>query len=171
MPSEPARHRIALWRELRKAGAVLLGQSTWALPDVPAVHPLLERAAALVTAGGGDFLRLAAQGLTPVDATHLTAAYETARADEWREFLADSDKYLAELAHEHAQQKYTLAELEEEEQSLDRLRRWYRDLRNRDLLGTALTAEADERLKECVRQFDDYAEAVYAHLGTPPLSS
>jgi hypothetical protein len=76
-----------------------------------------------------------------------------------------------ELVHEHAQQKYTLAELEEEEQSLDRLRRWYRDLRNRDLLGTALTAEADERLKECARQFDGYAEAVYAHLGTPPPSS
>src|SRR5206468_3636092 len=125
MPSEPARHRIALWRELRKAGAVLLGQSTWALPDVPAVHPLLDRAAALVTAGGGEFLRLAAAGLTPADAAHLTAVYESARADEWRELLADSDKYLAELVHEHAQQKYTLAELEEEEQSLDRLRRWY----------------------------------------------
>src|SRR5207249_9802842 len=112
----------------------------------------------------------AAKGVRLTDRGRLTAAYEAARADEWREVLAASDKYLAELIHEHAQQKYTLAELEEEEQSLDRLRRWYRDLRNRDLLGTALTAEADERLKECARQFDDYADAVYAHLGTPPSS-
>jgi hypothetical protein len=43
MRSEPARHRIALWRELRKAGAVSLGQSAWALPDLPAVRPVLAR--------------------------------------------------------------------------------------------------------------------------------
>ncbi len=27
MPAEPARHRMALWRELRRAGAVPVGQS------------------------------------------------------------------------------------------------------------------------------------------------
>jgi hypothetical protein len=96
--------------------------------------------------------------------------YETAREEEWREFLADCDRYLAELDREHAQQKYTLAELEEEEQSRDRLRRWYRDLRNRDLLGTTLTIQGDERLKECASRFDEYAEAVYAGLGFPPAS-
>jgi hypothetical protein len=31
--------------------------------------------------------------------------------------------------------KFTLAELEEEEQSLERLRRWYRDIRARDVFG------------------------------------
>jgi hypothetical protein len=171
MPSEPARHRIALWRELRKAGAVPLGQSAWALPDLPVVRAVVDRAEGLVSGAGGELLRLAAVGLTPADAGRLAGLYETARAEEWQEFLADSDRYLAELDREHAQQKYTLAELEEEEQSLDRLRRWYRDLRNRDLLGTTLTTQADDRLKECARRFDDYAAAVYSRLGsTPPIS-
>jgi hypothetical protein len=171
MPSEPARHRIALWRDLRKAGAVSLGQSAWTLPDVPAVRPVLERAERRAATAGGELLRLVAEGLTPADVERLTALYEAARAEEWREFLADSDKYLAELDREQAQEKYTLAELEEEEQSLDRLRRWYRDLRNRDLLGTALTAQADHRLKDCARRFDDYADAVYERLGSPSAGS
>ncbi len=147
IPSEPARHRIALWRDLRKAGAISLGQSAWALPDVPAVQPVLERVERRTATAGGELLRLAADGLTPADADRLAAMYESARAEEWREFLADCDKYRAELDREQAQEKYTLAELEEEEQSLDRLRRWYRDLR-----------------------FDEYADAVYARLGSPPIS-
>ena len=56
---------------------------------------------------------------------------------------ADCDKYLAELDHEERIGKYTLAEFEEEDQSLDRLRRWYRELRSRNLLGIpALTDPA-----------------------------
>src|SRR6266498_3950343 len=167
MPREPARHRIALWRELRKAGAVSLGQSSWALPDVPAVQHVLHRAQQLTAAANGDILRLAAEGLTNADAARLTAMYESARAEERAEFLTECERYLAELDREHAQQMYILAELEEEEQSLDRLRRWYRGLRNRDLLGTTMTSHGDDRLKECARRFDDYAEAVYARLGVP----
>ena len=34
---EPSRHRVAVWRELRRAGAVPLGQGCWAVPEVPAV--------------------------------------------------------------------------------------------------------------------------------------
>ncbi|MFD0489375.1 Chromate resistance protein ChrB [Saccharopolyspora erythraea] len=32
LPAEPSRHRVAVWRELRKAGALLLGHGTWAIP-------------------------------------------------------------------------------------------------------------------------------------------
>jgi hypothetical protein len=63
--------------------------------------------------------------------------------------------------------KYTLAELEEEEQSLDRLRRWYRELRSRDLLGAAAMTTATADLKICQVQFEQYAEHVYAALNGP----
>ena len=71
----------------------------------------------------------------------------------------------AEIAKEHRTEKYTLAELEEEEQSLDRLRRWYRDVRGRDLLGSGGREEVDGLLKQCVAAFDEFAEAVYARMG------
>jgi DNA-binding transcriptional regulator PaaX len=35
VPADPSRHRVAVWRELRRAGAVLLGQGVWAVPDAP----------------------------------------------------------------------------------------------------------------------------------------
>lgn len=169
MPTEPARHRVALWRDLRRAGAVPLGQGAWAVPDLPAVQPLLQRARELADAAGGTLLVLAARGHGPGDAARMEQLYAEARAQEWSEFRADVGKYLAELDKEEAIGKYTLAELEEEEQSLDRLRRWYRDLRARDLLASPPAADAATDLKACEQRFDTYAEHVYAAVGSRPL--
>jgi hypothetical protein len=170
VPAEPARHRMALWRELRRAGCVPLGQATWAIPDVPAARPLLRRVAVLLEAANGTLLVLTARGHGVADADRLEQLYAEARAQEWAEFRADCAKYLAELDREEALGKYSLAELEEEEQSLDRLRRWYRDLRSRDVLATPPATDAATDLKTCEQRFDDYAERVYANLGNPPQS-
>ncbi|WP_240653613.1 Chromate resistance protein ChrB [Streptomyces sp. AcE210] len=35
LPADPSRHRVAVWRELRKIGALSLGQGIWAVPEVP----------------------------------------------------------------------------------------------------------------------------------------
>jgi hypothetical protein len=166
LPSEPARHRVAAWRELRKAGAVPLSAGTWALPDLPVAQSVVDRVAALVArAEDGGLVRLRATGWDEVDGDAMTAMFTTARDDEWRELATDSRRYLDELAKEHRTEKYTLAELEEEEQSLDRLRRWYRDIRARDLLGSTGREDADALLKECMAAFDEFAEAVYTRIG------
>lgn len=174
LPAEPARYRMALWRELRRSGAVALGQAVWAVPDLPAVRPLLDRLAELVAPASGSLLVLAAAGFAGSDAARLEELYTETREAEWAEFVADCGKYLAELDREVAIQKFTLAELEEEEQSLDRLRRWYRELRSRDLLGVPASQNADSELKVCEQRFDGYAEQVYANLSQPdgfPTSS
>jgi hypothetical protein len=167
LPAEPARHRMALWRELRRSGAIPLGQAVWAVPDLPAVRPLLKRLADLVESAHGTLLLLAAKGLTDGDVARLERLYSAAREEEWAEFDADCGKYLAELDKEERLGKYTLAELEEEEQSLDRLRRWYRELRSRDLLGIPATTESATALKLCEERFERYADHVYAALGSP----
>jgi hypothetical protein len=158
---------MALWRELRGSGAVLLGQAIWAVPNLPAVRPLLERMAELVDAAGGSLLVLAAAGHQDTDVGRLEQLYADARQQEWAEFHADCEKYLAELEHEERIEKYTLAELEEEEQSLDRLRRWYRELRSRNLLGIPASTDPATALKFCEERFDTYAEHVYAALSNP----
>jgi hypothetical protein len=168
MPTEPARHRMALWRELRRAGAVPIAQGVWALPDLPAAEAVLVKARRHVDAADAQMLVLTAAGHDPDSVARLDAFYAEARSQEWAEFTADCDKFLAEIDKEERIGKFTLAELEEEEQSLDRLRRWYRDLRVRDLLGTPPSADADQHLKRCSERLDQYAERVYTVLASPP---
>ena len=158
---------MALWRELRRSGAIPLGQAVWAVPDLPAVRPLLERLTGLVEAAHGTLLLLAAKGYRRGTSSDLSSCTPPRAQEEWSEFDADCGKYLAELDKEERLGKYTLAELEEEEQSLDRLRRWYRELRSRDLLGIPATTESATALKLCEERFERYADHVYAALSSP----
>jgi Protein ChrB, N-terminal len=164
LPAEPSRHRVAVWRELRRAGALSLGQGVWALPATPAFAQPVERAVKLVERADGEMILLDAQGHDQNNAARLQALFTSGREEEWREFIGECAKYEAELDRELAEQKFTLAELDEEEQSLERLRRWFRELKLRDLFGAPSASEADQHLKRCQARLEDFAEHVYAAL-------
>jgi hypothetical protein len=155
---------VAVWRELRKVGALSLGQGLWAMPDVPAFAAGLSRAVGLAERADGEAVLLEAAGRGAADAERLQAMFTAARQADWAEFLADCAKYQAELDKEILGAKFTLAELEEEEQSLERLRRWYRDIQARDVFGAPDAERAAQRLKECTARFEDYTERVFAAL-------
>jgi vacuolar-type H+-ATPase subunit I/STV1 len=108
---------------------------------------------------------LDASGRQPADRQRLAAVYTAARQAEWTEFLAECGKYLAEIDKEIDKAKLTLAELDEEEQSLERLRRWHRELRLRDVLGAPSAAEADQGLKDCEAKLEDYTQRVFHAVG------
>lgn len=168
LPAEPSRHRVAVWRELRRAGAVPMGQAVWVVPDQPVFVEAIERAVELVRRGDGEALVLDVAGRAPAHAAQLEAAYTAAREEEWTEFRAECGKYLAELDHEVAIGKLTLAELDEEEQSFERLRRWHRELRLRDALGAPSARTAEEALATCEAKLADFTERVFdAARGTP----
>lgn len=164
IPAEPSRHRVAVWRELRRIGALSLGQGVWAVPDVPVFADGTARALELTGKAGGQALTLNATGRGPEDAARFRALFTAARSADWVEFLADCGKFEEEIAKEIRIGKFTLAELEEEEQSLERLRRWHRDLTARDVFGAPEAPEAAVRLKVCAAVCEDYAERVFAVL-------
>ncbi len=161
LPADPSRHRVAVWRELRRTGALMLGQGVWAVPTTPAFTAGLDRAIRLAERGDGEIVLLDAVGRDEVNTARLEALFTAAREAEWAEFAADCGKYEAELNKEVRTQKLTLAELDEEEQSLERLRRWYRDIKVRDLFGTPSAVEAEQRFKHCAERLEDYADRVY----------
>ena len=165
VPAEPSRHRVAVWRELRRTGAVSVGQSAWLAPAAPAFADGIGRAVRLIEAAGGEAIVLDTRGRQPADSERLAAIYTAAREAEWTEFLAECGKYLGEIDKEIAKAKLTLAELDEEEQSLERLRRWHRELRLRDVLGAPSAAPAERRLKECEAKLEDYTQRVFRAVG------
>jgi hypothetical protein len=164
LPAEPSRHRVAVWRELRRAGALSLGQGVWALPTAPAFDRGVTRALELIERGEGHALVLDADGRGEEHARRLEALFTADREEEWSEFIDECAKYEAEIDRELAQEKFTVAELDEEEQSLERLRRWYRELKVRDLFGAPSARPAERRLKKCETRLEDFADRVYAAL-------
>ncbi|WP_231442342.1 Chromate resistance protein ChrB [Brevibacterium zhoupengii] len=161
IPSEPSRHRVAVWRQLRRTGAVPVASGLWALPESPVFGPGLDRAEELCRAGDGTLAIFDARARDEQSEAVIRQVFTTARIDEWSEFTADCGKFDEEIAREIAKRKFTFAELEEEEQSLDRLRRWFRDLKKRDVLELPEAVVAEDRLRSCAAALDDYAERVY----------
>jgi hypothetical protein len=157
---DQSRHRVAVWRELRRVGAVALQSATWAVPTGDRFDEGLERAVQLVKRSGGQALCFEVSAAEDVVAT-VEALYTAEREAEWSEFCSECDKAEAELHREVDKEKSTLAELDEEEQNVDRLRRWYRELRAKDLFGAPSAGHGERRLKEVSELLEDFAERVY----------
>jgi ChrB-like protein len=164
VPGEPSRHRVAVWRELRRLGAVSIGQSAWALPATAGSTAGVERVKELVDRGDGELTVLEATARDPASAGRLERAWTDAREAEWAEFRAECARYLAELDKEVSIGNLTAAELEEEDQSMERLRRWHRELRLRDAHGAPSASQADQDLKQCEAKLADYTDGVFRAL-------
>jgi hypothetical protein len=165
LPSEPSRHRVAVWRELRRAGAIQLGQGSWALPGAPSFTDAVQKLVELVGRNDGDVFVLHASAGDEATNERLRALYDDARRAEWDEFGSECGKCTAELQREIDKKKFTLAELDEEEQNVDRLRRWHRELRVRDLFDAVPIEETQHRLDACVAELDRFTTLVYQAVG------
>jgi hypothetical protein len=165
LPAEPSRHRVAVWRELRRAGALSLQQATWAVPDRADFMESVTRAAALVERADGDALIFDAEPRGEETSVRLEQLFTAEREEEWREFLEECGKFDAEIDKEIATKKFTAAELDEEEQNLDRLRRWFADLRRRDVFEATSQELAERRLKECSERLEEFADQVFETRG------
>ena len=145
LPTEPSRHRVAVWRELRRAGGVSLQHATWAVPAQAEFVAAIARAVALVERAGGEALVFDAFPRGDAMAAQIEARFTADREEEWQEFLAEWEKHDEEIGKEIRVKKFTRAELDEEEQRLECLQRWARELRARDLFGAPSHDEAERQ--------------------------
>ena len=159
-----SRHRVAVWRELRRIGAAPVSQGVWTVPDTPHFREGIVKVEDLAGKGSGDVIVLSTATAGAPGEEAMASAFRTQRLEEWGEFTGDCRKFEDEIAKEIRIEKFTLAELEEEEQSLDRLRRWHRELKGRDVLELPEAGAAEVHLKACSDALDEYADMVYARL-------
>jgi hypothetical protein len=146
-------------------GAVSLQQATWALPARAEFLDALDRAVELIERAEGSVLVFDAVPRGDAMAARLETLFNEEREAEWAEFLAECTKFEGEIDKEIRIEKFTTAELDEEEQNLERLRRWFRELRARDLFAAGTQLLAEGRLKVCTERIEDYAERVFEHGG------
>jgi uncharacterized protein YdbL (DUF1318 family) len=161
LPSGRSSARVAVWREVRRVGALQLQQSIVALPDTEAFRAALGRIRAVVGEVGGTALALTAEPLDGADGEQLVAAWNEARAAEYSELASECEKLVAEIDKEFAKQKFTLAELDEEEAELDKLMRWHERIRARDVHGSSHAGEAEAALESAGEAVARYTAAVF----------
>jgi hypothetical protein len=161
LPTDDSRARVAVWRELRRSGALHVQQSVVAVPDIEAFAEDVERLRAVLADVGGQVTALRGESLETGDDGRLLQAWNDARDDEYRELAGECAKFLAEIEHEFEIEKFTLAELDEEEAELDKLQRWLERIRHLDVHAAPGGPAAGAAVSEAEAALARYSAAVF----------
>jgi hypothetical protein len=161
VPAERSSARVSVWREVRRSGALQLQQSVIAFPEGELFTRSVARIRAAVDEVGGSTVAVRAEPLEAADEARLRSAWNEARSEEYGELISECEKLVAEIDKEFAKQKFTLAELDEEEAELDKLGRWHERIRGLDVCGCERAGEAQDALGRASEALARYTAAVF----------
>lgn len=161
LPSAPSSVRVALWRRLRAIGAAGIMNGTWVLPHTPAHARFFKQLQQTVQAQGGKVFVLTVPESSPETDAMIVARYRADRRREYDELAERCDAFLAEISKETTAGKFTFAELEENEQELEKLTSWLAKILARDFFPDEQQPQAQEMAKRCQFSLEGFSRQVY----------
>lgn len=161
LPTEPSRPRVAVWRKLKKLGAVNIQQSMWIMIYNDENYGILKDLSQDIETDNGTSFLMECVFYDEKHEDRIVLIYNEMRNEEYKEFISECKKYLKEIEKEISIKKFTFAELEEEEEELEKLKSWHEKIVNRDLFHSSLNIEANEFLIKINSSFELYSEMVY----------
>jgi hypothetical protein len=163
LPAEPSKARVYIWRQLKKLGAVNY-QSLWVLPHSGERIEALKKLMASIESFQGKSLVIEGKSLTKDQEERIRKAIIDSRQEEYQELIEKCEDFFKEIDFEIARKNFIFAEVEENEEELEKLKLWFKKVTQRDVLDIPLRKTAAEKLKDCEKRFDQFAQRVYEHL-------
>jgi hypothetical protein len=175
VPSEPASKRVAIWRDLKRLGALYLQQCVCLVPHTEALAAAFDRVHSKIVDDGGEALCMEISQLRPADETKIIDAFRALRDKEYDELIEEcATKFVKEIEFERFRHNYTFEEAEEIEHDLDKIRRWFTRIVERDWFAAPRRAQAEAWIDQCQVLLDAFEHDVYerdsqesASQGTP----
>src|SRR5438132_2282074 len=167
VPSEPASKRVAIWRDLKRLGALYLQQCVCLVPRTEELTAALDRVQSKIVDDGGEALCMEIPQLCPADETKIVDAFRNLRDKEYDELIEECEtKFVKEIEFERFRQNYTFEEAEEIEQDLEKIRRWFDRVRERDWFKADRRDEVETWLARCQGLLARFEEEVYRRSGS-----
>ncbi len=167
-PAVPSSLRVSVWRRMQQLGAVALQNGVWILPRSDELERVLQLLLEeLEKQGGGGFLLIAQATKIPPE-ERIIERFRAERKEDYDEFLERCQQFHAELEKETKVQKFTFAELEENEEDLHKLTLWLRKIHHRDFFGGSQRDAATDALTQCRRALEQFTAQVYRRQGYEP---
>ncbi len=168
LPASPSSPRVTLWRRARAAGAVGLQNGAWVLPGTDDNIEFFRSLAAQVRDHNGSAHALCVRTVEDQGDDEIVARFRGERAKEFAEFHERGLALVSELDRETAKSNFTFAELEENEQVLERLVGWLDKIAARDFFPDERAKDAAQLLDRCRRTLEDFTASVYRAEGVAP---
>jgi len=165
VPTEPSRTRVYLWRKLKELGAVYVQQGAAVLPMTEALLVQVLALKAEVVSSGGEVLVGKMEFIDEEDDARVIAAFQLQRDGDYDEIVEQCERLVYELDRETEKEKFTYAEIEENETELTRIHKWMERIAARDWFAAAGHARAEQAIEDGEKRSGTYTEEVECRLG------
>jgi hypothetical protein len=170
VPSESSRARVAVWRDLKRLGALYLQQAACILPKLGSVPAEVEKVRAKIDELGGTSFWFEVPSLPDDQDADVVARFQELAAKEYAEIVEECEtKFAKEIEFERFRENYTFEEAEEIGQDLEKIKRWVRNVESRDWFGGPGRDDALAKITWCEELLEAFEEEVYRRTeGTDP---
>ncbi|MGB9667018.1 MAG: Chromate resistance protein ChrB [Candidatus Cryosericum sp.] len=165
VPTEPSRTRVYLWRKLKELGAVYVQQGAAILPLQDALVTQVRALKSEVASGGGEMLVGRMEFIDEEDDARVVAAFQQQRNSDYDEIVEQCERLIYELDRETEKEKYTYAEIEENETELTRIHKWMERIVARDWFSAPGRRQAEQAIEEAEKRSSLYTEEVERRQG------
>jgi hypothetical protein len=148
LPPTPSRHRVGVWRKLKRMGAVMLGPA-WVLPDTPETLELCQWLVQEVRAFEGTATLARVDRIETMSGDEVARLFHEARAPEYRALIAGLREVLGQLDRRGGARPDSRQALRAR---LDGLRRELDRIRRIDHLQSPLGVQAVELWETAARR-------------------
>src|SRR5205807_6218038 len=128
LPTNRNTERVAVWRRLKKMGAIQIKTSTYLLPDEPAQYEQFQWLAQQIRDYGGDATLVRAQEIEGLTEEKVVSLFNAARDKEYAELRKSLQRFI--VGRKKSNAEHAAADLE-------RLTKQFRELRAIDFFESA----------------------------------
>jgi len=139
LPATHKAERVAIWRKLKKSGAIQIQTSTYILPDEPARYESFQWLTQEVRAAGGDATLIRAREIEGLPNEKLIELFNAARAKEY----AILSELLRAFSHRRKKGHTTIFAAK-----LDRVRKQFREIRQTDFFNCPRAQDVEMLLRK-----------------------
>ena len=162
MPTKPTAGRVAVWRSLKKAGAVYLQDSACVLPDTEEIRAELDPVLRRIDESDGSYHLLPLAELPDEEDAKLVQLFVDQTTKHYAEIVEDCEvNFVKEIEFENFRENYTYEEAEEIRMEYEKICTWFDRVRERDWFGAPNEGEAREWLRRCETLLDEFEAKVF----------
>jgi ChrB-like protein len=162
MPTKPTAGRVAVWRSLKKAGAVYLQDSACVLPDTDAIRAELDPVLRRIDESDGSYHLLPLAKLPEEEDAKLVQLFVDQTTKHYAEIVEDCEvNFVKEIEFENFRENYTYEEAEEIRMEYEKICTWFDRVQERDWFGAPNEGEAREWLRRCEGLLEEFEAKVF----------
>ncbi len=160
VPAKPSSARTAVWRAMRRLGALALQHAVCLLPRSETNRTACTHLAGRIEEYGGEASSLETSSPDEAWQAKIVARFNAARDEEYEEVVDETERFGEEIARERRKGKVTFAERQDEESNLERLRTYLAQVQTRDTFGAAGQVHAVAAVERCAQASRTCAQAM-----------